>query len=239
MGRDAMHTGNQTYQSGFAMRSICSLIIATCIVTSPASLYCQAVPKVLSMITPDYPEGINEGGFVICEVFLLSDGKIGIATAIKGDSRFQGAAERALSSWLFEPSRGNPLRRVLVSFAFYPTTFSGLRNKVVAELIGDRGLPIRIGPRLVSPLAKSVGTAAAIVCEVHDVRLKVDIVGLGYGLVLPCPAFERAKDNLFPHSNRYVMGGCVVQPENAAEVLYCPKCRQAEARWLKAHPMQE
>src|SRR5438876_483499 len=122
MGRDAMHTGNQTYQSGFAMRSICSLIIA---------------------------------------------------------------------------------------------------------------------PRLVSPLAKSVGTAAAIVCEVHDVRLKVDIVGLGYGLVLPCPAFERAKDNLFPHSNRYVMGGCVVQPENAAEVLYCPKCRQAEARWLKAHPMQE
>jgi len=67
MGRDAMHTGNQTYQSGFAMRSICSLIIATRIVTSPASLYCQAVPKVLSMITPDYPEGINEGGFVICE----------------------------------------------------------------------------------------------------------------------------------------------------------------------------
>jgi hypothetical protein len=234
-----MHTGKQTFQLGFAMRSIFSLIISASIVTCPASLDCQAVPKVLYMITPDFPEGISAGGFVICEVFLLSNGKIGMATAIQGVIRLQSAAETALSSWLFEPSKGNALRRVLVSFTFYPTSYSGLKNQVVVELIPERGLPIRLGPRVVLPLVQSLGKAPATVCEVHDQVLRVDIVSVGYGLVLPRPAFERAKNSLFPHSNRYVLGGCVVQPENAAVVLYCPKCRKAEAHWQKAHPMRE
>jgi hypothetical protein len=223
------------HQSGFATRYIFSLLIAACIVNCPAILYCQAPPKVLSMIRPDYPEAVKEGGGITCEVFLLVSGEVGMVTAIRGDRRFESTAKSAISSWLFEPSSGIGLRRVLVSFTFYRTSYSGLKNQVVVELIPERGLAIRLGLPLVSPLKKSIGKAAGSVCEVHDVLLKGDIVPLGYGLVLPRPVCKRAKNRLFPHSNSYVMGGCVVQPENAAEVLYCRKCRQVEAHWLNAH----
>ena len=227
------------HQSRFAMRYFFSLLIAVCIVNNTALLYCQAPPKVLSMSWPDYPEAVNEDGGVTCEVFLLASGKVGMATVIRGDRRFESTAKSAISSWRFEPSSGIALRRVLVSFTFYRTSYSGLKNQVVVELIPERGLEIRLGQPIVSPLKKSIGTTARSVCEVHDMLLKGDIVPLGYGLVLHRPAFKRAKNRLFPHSNSYVMGGCVVQPENATEVLYCPKCRQAESAWLNAHARRE
>jgi hypothetical protein len=73
---------------------------------------------------------------------------------------------------------------------------------------------------------------SAKVCEFHEVRLKVDVVPIDYGLIV-IPDDDPGK--LFPNSNMIYYGGCVVDCYEKAEVLFCPICRKLESEWRKEH----
>lgn len=60
----------------------------------------------------------------------------------------------------------------MVRFAFYPITISGLKNVKVAELIHERGLPIRLGLPLIAPLTRPVGFSVTGLWEVHHMPLR-------------------------------------------------------------------
>ena len=72
-------------------------------------------------------------------------------------------------------------------------------------------------------------------CEVHGEELKLDVVPIRYGLIRFEESYYKAWEAQFPHSNRHFLGGCVVEEENQAEVLFCSKCRDAEKRWQTEH----
>jgi len=73
-------------------------------------------------------------------------------------------------------------------------------------------------------------------CEVHGEQLLEDTVPIVYGLLAFPPGYIGASMAEFPWSNEWVGGGCIVGDEEAMQVLYCPACRAAEARWRKEHP---
>ena len=210
------------------------LMLTSLVVTIPAAASSSDSVKVNMMVNPSYPEGVALGGSVVEEVFILPTGQVGMTTQISGDPRFREATERALRQWVFEPD-AKLIRRVLLEFTFYQSSYGGRKHAVVAELIPEKGPTVRLGPRLVVPLEKSYNQPMPTTCEIHHIGLMKDTVDMGYGLVPPNPEFEKAEERLFPYSNRYLLGGCVVQAENAAEVLYCPKCREAELEWLRVH----
>ena len=77
------------------------------------------------------------------------------------------------------------------------------------------------------------------ICPVHSTRLQPDIVPMEYGtpdMTWEMP-YAKAASTQFPYSLTHVAGGCVNQDGiEKARVLYCPKCRQAEAAWRQDHP---
>ncbi len=72
-------------------------------------------------------------------------------------------------------------------------------------------------------------------CEVHGEELKLDVVPISYGLIRFPESYYKAWESQFPHSNKDFLGGCVIEKETKAEVLYCSKCREAESTWQKEH----
>lgn len=72
-------------------------------------------------------------------------------------------------------------------------------------------------------------------CSVHKVRLLESEVPVRYGLIVFSQAYRRA-ERRFPNSRSFVLGGCVVLPDNTktSVVRYCPQCREAEADWHAA-----
>ncbi|HEY1403766.1 MAG TPA: hypothetical protein VGB05_06540 [Pyrinomonadaceae bacterium] len=79
-------------------------------------------------------------------------------------------------------------------------------------------------------------------CEVRRISFVSGIARVVYGLPeLPVGAYYKVQAKKFPNSNFAVNGGCVMDVENPtnhrseADVLYCPKCRIAEAKWRAKH----
>lgn len=63
------------------------------------------------------------------------------------------------------------------------------------------------------------------VCELHGSELEWDRVGIGYGLMLYGPNDKE----LFPHSNKWVGGGCLGGGlPRYGLILYCRECRAVE-----------
>jgi len=70
-------------------------------------------------------------------------------------------------------------------------------------------------------------------CPVHQQALQVDTVDIVYGLVGHTQEELVAMEKTFPFSNTVFFGGCMVSccSPSYAEVLYCPRCRQAKSSW--------
>jgi len=73
-------------------------------------------------------------------------------------------------------------------------------------------------------------------CKVHHALLQKDKVRMTYGLLVHTKEEWEAREKLFPNANREVNGGCLLSDIKEVEVLYCPKCREAEDKWIKARP---
>ncbi len=72
-------------------------------------------------------------------------------------------------------------------------------------------------------------------CKVHGEKLKLDVVPILYGKLMIDEDYMHAQEKQFPNANTRFLGGCIVEETTEAEVLYCPKCRDAEAQWQKEH----
>ena len=70
-------------------------------------------------------------------------------------------------------------------------------------------------------------------CPVHGEELEEDAVPVAYGLICHTARRARARHNEFPYSFKNVEGGCCEHEASPKrlEVLFCPKCRQAEEAW--------
>ena len=90
----------------------------------------------------------------------------------------------------------------------------------------------------IRPLSKQEKSRIGERCPVHGEKLKLDIVPIIYGKLLVDEDYLDAEKTQFPNANTRFLGGSVVKEETKAEVLYCPKCREAEAKWNKEHKHQ-
>jgi len=74
-------------------------------------------------------------------------------------------------------------------------------------------------------------------CQLHHEWMRVGDVSIAYGLLCPQKAYADARRKLFPNAHSYSAGGDVVTPESPKieKVLYCPSCRQAEAKWQEKY----
>jgi hypothetical protein len=87
------------------------------------------------------------------------------------------------------------------------------------------------------------GKAGKARCKVHKTVLQGQRLEIIYGLVRFKEGYYEAEKKLFPNSHLSVLGGCVIETRvdangkevmvspKYADVLYCPKCREAEKRW--------
>lgn len=70
------------------------------------------------------------------------------------------------------------------------------------------------------------------ICPVHRCELEADEVPIRYGLLNRTPTMVEL-NRQFPFANTYVSGGCEIQDEYQAAVVYCARCRDG---LLKAQP---
>jgi hypothetical protein len=96
---------------------------------------------------------------------------------------------------------------------------------------------------LLTLLPISTSTSGANICQTHKVILQTGFANVVYGRLVYYEELEEARKNAFPNANTWVSGGCIVEWSpfgvgNAKKTLFCSKCRQAEAVWLKEHGME-
>ncbi|HEY0075161.1 MAG TPA: hypothetical protein VGB77_13770 [Abditibacteriaceae bacterium] len=109
----------------------------------------------------------------------------------------------------------------------------------VLPLVGLYGLKV-LHYHSVTRTLTSKETTSITVCEVHEMKLQKDVVPISYGLFAPPDLnYVKAMSTLFPHSSQIFKGGCVVEKQRYAEVLYCTQCREAEEVWSKTNANQK
>ncbi len=70
-------------------------------------------------------------------------------------------------------------------------------------------------------------------CELHNAAMQWDRVRIAYGLRDRGPNMKSE----FPHSNKWIDGGCAGISPRYALIMFCSKCREAESifeeNWMR------
>ncbi|MFL6211247.1 MAG: energy transducer TonB [Pyrinomonadaceae bacterium] len=214
-------------------------------------------PAVVSSIVPSYPPiaaAARAFGVVRVEVEIDETGTVHSARVVSGHPLLQKVSEKAALSWQFAPATGEPkMRRTLLTFDFKPLDEKSCQDKEQAtHFITPTQVEIRYPyePRQPSGSIERLSPDLREThCPVHGDLLQKDTVEIVYGLLAERAGYDKAQEKQFPYSNLWVGGGCVIMTEidpctgkevqtspQRAAVLYCPKCRIAEKRWLAQHP---
>jgi hypothetical protein len=72
-------------------------------------------------------------------------------------------------------------------------------------------------------------------CLLHQVPFKRDKAETYSGSSLSDQGYAKAREELFPNSSSSSNGPTAPGQETYSLIQYCEKCREAEARWIKAH----
>lgn len=210
-------------------------------------------PKVIETKVPVYPMialAARASGTVVVDVQIDSDGKVSSAKVNQGHPLLSGASRNAAIHWRFESdAKGEGNRRVSLMFDFVlpsvPGKCAGGSTTISAYHLQIESPIIQQPPDTISYVPPDSKEKH---CPVHGSLLLRDRVEIAYGLIGLKPGYAEAEKRLFPEANLEVLGGCVVETQincdgtqlqtspKYAEVLYCPACRRAQARWLKTHP---
>ena len=201
-------------------------------------------PKVVETKAPIYPaiaRSAHASGTVVLELEIDEDGRVTSTRAISGHPLFYYDSRNAARGWRFEGSpKSENNRRVRLTFDFDLETNC---NQVVTVT----PYHLRISP---DPPPDTVNyipdNAEAMHCKVHGTRLLRDKVEIRYGLIGFQEGYLRAEKKLFPEANSVTYGGCVIEGMTCdskqvqlsprfAEVLFCPVCRRAQAKWTRQH----
>jgi hypothetical protein len=80
-----------------------------------------------------------------------------------------------------------------------------------------------------------VNSPKGSICEVHRINRSPDTVPVVYGIFNTSESDLYVRQKCFPNAWTYVRRGCVVREEEEkfVEVMFCPECRQEQAKWLK------
>jgi hypothetical protein len=206
-------------------------------------------PKVIESRLPVYPPILvsHLTGTVVLELEILSDGQTSSAKALTGHPLLRAVSRTAGLQWRFEPSEKS-LRKTRVVFEF--ASSDDLECRKNTEWITPFHVKVYpFGP--VSQLSDTIHLDLKKVkssnCQIHHLPLVKDKVEIIYGEVGFRAGYLEAEKKSFPNSHGASYGGClreililcdgteVQRSPKFAEVLYCSKCRRAEARWHKKH----
>jgi hypothetical protein len=156
-------------------------------------------------------------------------------------------AEAAAKQWLFSAAPGVSAREAVLTFRFDAVELSEEMNHVVSSFDDPLTMHLRYVQSTVLWLPRVHGTLPERRCPVHGEVMKIGLVPIRYGLARGIDVddlqemkrshtFWAAKRKLFPESNPRQAAGCRVEVEDKAEVYYCQRCRENEARWSAQHP---
>ena len=189
------------------------------------------LPAIVSSVPPTISSiaiAVHASGKVVVELSLDSEGKVVAQRVIEGHPLFRKATEEAASQWRFAVA--DERSRVVQLTFIYSTRNYG-------EPFALSILPY--GINLIPKLPEPPDTVSYIpsdwhagdICKVHGEVLQKDKVEIVYGLIGFRKGYLDAEKKSFPNANTKVYGGCLVEFEKYAEVLYCRRCRMAEQRW--------
>ena len=210
--------------------------------------------RVTEMKAPIYPaiaEAAHAFGTVVVSLEIDSHGVVVSSRPISGHPLLLAASRRAASSWRFEPTADqSPTRNLQLKFDFVsPGEAKRCSDADAYEVITPYYLRVYAQfsrpPETISEIANESELGS---CPVHDDSLLKDKVEIRYGLTLFKKGYLSAEEKYFPYANTRYSGGCVIESDTDpctgkiiqtsplyAEVVYCKKCRIAQAKWLKNH----
>lgn len=196
---------------------------------------------------------------MLVEAAIDSDGKVVSTKTVEGHPLLRNAAEAAMALWRFQavpPNLSN--RNARLAFVFDIVFHESTETRDEGVFIPPFRFEVTRKIATIAPLPRVGGRLPEEKCPLHGGELKLDVVPIIYGL----PAAEIRYNNVdiasflrnvwkkltyqesyfeaervrFPDSHTRAYGGCMVGYERKAEVLYCQRCREVEARWRKKHP---
>lgn len=191
-------------------------------------------------------------GEVVVEATLDSKGSVSAARVLEGHPLLRTAARQTIRQWQFEPEDGTEPRIIRLTLSYPEVRLSEPSERSYSVLV--RPYNIRLAPEIhrrpgtprIWSFVPEDWVPGSERCKVHRLALQKDRVPITYGLVGYRDGYLEAKRRSFPNSNKDIEGGCVieteVQPETgkiiqispqSADVLYCSRCRQDEARWSR------
>jgi TonB family protein len=203
-------------------------------------------PKVIETTFPVYPpiaSAAHASGTVVVDIEIDQDGKVASAKVSRGHPLLAGVSRNAALSWRFEAATG--IRKVSLTFDFDASSCRGSNTTVSPYHLRIEPAPIVYRPP--DTVSYIPPDSAEIMCPLHKTRLQRDRVEIVYGLIGFQRGYEKAQKKLFPEANSEVFGGCVIETQincdgtqiqsspKYAEVLFCAKCRRAQAEWNRKH----
>lgn len=108
-----------------------------------------------------------------------------------------------------------------------------MKKMRITTVVVFSGLAVSLATSSCAPILDVRGEET--ICPVHDEPLQEDVVRIVYGYLLYKEGYGVARSQEFPYANSFFEGGCVIQPEQWAKVLFCPMCREVEDAWHKTH----
>lgn len=225
------------------------LVIAAGVDASPVdgeAVVLHAEPPVLSQLARLVPMKAR------VEVRVGPDGSVMAAEVLEPRPPFVASlSEKAACLWRFSPAPEGVERSYVLTFDYAATVTSEQPTgwRVTRE---EDSLTLRV-QYFQSTIRRLDRDEYAQMrsCPRHRIPMRIGLVPIVYGLprsyLLDDPAGRaelrkarrvgRAGERLFPEANVDAPGGgCMVQPEAAAEVHYCTECRHAREAWFRSHP---
>jgi hypothetical protein len=202
------------------------------------SLQAREAIEVVSAVPPIIPRlavAARVTTRVVVDLRVSMSGAVESANVVDGHPLLTEPTRSACLGWRFAPAK-TPARFVRLTFIY-----AELRRQDpprVSILPYRLELPVGFAPfpDTVSYVPEDFA-GRKYRCEVHNTPLRRDKVQIRYGLIGFRDGYLDALKNLFPHSETVAYGGCVIDDDSPkyAEILYCPRCRKAEAQWSNDH----
>ena len=221
----------------------------------------EQVP-VVSANAPKYPPlavATLTKGNVLVEVTIDPDGKVVSAKAVEGHPLLRNSAEAAAALWRFQANYSSTItRHARLVFVFDIVFVESVETRDDGVFVQPSRFQLTREIATIAPLPRVAGRLQEERCHLHTEELKLGVVPILYGLpgaeigynnvdvvsfvhnvlkkLTHRETYFKAEREKFPNSHNHTYGGCIVGYERKAEVLYCRRCREVEAKWRKKHP---
>jgi len=172
---------------------------------------------------------------VVIELQINSSGAVNSAQFIEGHPLLRRTALDACLQWRFSSSPAT-LQTIRVTLVYPKLSWEEPTRVLILPYRIELQASLEPPPDTVSYVPEGF-EAGKDRCEVHGTALEVDKVRIVYGLTVSRASYSKAERQYFPHANKVAYGGCVITDESPkyAEVLYCRRCREEEAKWIRRH----